>query len=207
MFTPIPIGSLAWGTPVNNALAGQDGRISALEAGSVTPAMLGFKAMPFAPEMAANSQILTSGTVVMVQVVLPVAATLSSVTTGIFTAGSGLTAAQNFAGVYDASGTRVAVTADQSVAWATNGEKNMALTVPYAAAAGIYYLALLCNGTTPITPFRTIAAASAANMINHGLTPATARYTTGPTAQTTLPASVTMASRTLSGNAFWLAVA
>lgn len=30
-FTPIVIGSLAWGTPVNNALASQDARITALE--------------------------------------------------------------------------------------------------------------------------------------------------------------------------------
>lgn len=82
----------------------------------------------------------------------------------------------------------------------------MAFTAPYAAAAGVYYLVLVCNGTTPITIFRTVAATTAAAMINHGMTAAVARYTTGPTAQTSLPASVTMASRTLSGTAHWMGV-
>lgn len=205
-YTPIVIGSLAWGGPVNAALGSQDARISSLESRSGTVAALGFKAQPFAPEMASMSETLASGTIIMTQVNLPVAGTLSTLTAGIFTAGSGLTAGQNFGGLYSTAGSRLAVTADQSAAWATNGEKNMAFTAPYAAAAGTYYLALLSVGTTPITPFRAIGAAASANMINHGLTPATARYTTGPTAQTSLPTAITMSARTLSGNAFWMAV-
>lgn len=206
VYVPIVIGSLAWGTPVNNAFTSQDARISNIEAAGATASQAGFLAMPYAPELGASSSILTSGTVVMTQVTLPAPATLSTLTIGVFVAGATLTAGQNFGGLYNAAGTRVAVTADQAAAWVTTGEKNMAFTAPYAAPAGVYYLALLCVGTTPITIFRTISTPLGANIINHGMSAATARYTTGPTAQTSLPASVTMASRTLSGTAHWMGV-
>lgn len=205
-FTPIAIGSLSWGGPVNAALASQDTRISGLEAGGVTAGQAGFIAMPYAPELAASSAALVSGTVTMTRVTIGAQATLSTLTVAVFGAGSGLTAGQNFGALYSAAGTRVAVTADQTTAWASTGEKNMAFTSPYNAAPGLYYLALLSVGTTPPTIFRTIAATAASDVINHGMTPATARYTTGPTGQTSMPASVTMASRTLSGTAFWMGV-
>lgn len=206
VYVDIPIGSLSWGGSVNAAFSSQDSRVSNLEAAGTSASQAGFKAMPFAPELAASSSILTAGTVTMSQVTLPAPATLSTITVGVFVAGSGLTAAQNFAAIYNSAGTRVAVTADQSTAWATVGEKNMALTSSYNAPAGVYYLAVVSNGTTPPTLFRTISTPNAAAMINHGMTAATARYTTGPTGQTTMPASVTMGSRTLSGTAFWMGV-
>jgi hypothetical protein len=45
-----------------------------------------------------------------------------------------------------------------------------------------------------------------ATIPNAKLTATTARFATGPAAQTTMPVSVTMSSRTLSGNALWAAV-
>src|SRR6185312_9531310 len=41
---------------------------------------------------------------------------------------SGLTSGQNFAAVYDNTGTRIGVTADQTTPWASTGLKQMALT-------------------------------------------------------------------------------
>lgn len=205
-WTDIVIGSLSWGSKVNDGFRGQDSRISNLEAAGASASQTGFKAIPYAPELAASSSALTAGTVTMVQVTLPNAATLSTLTVSVFAAGATLTAGQNFAALYSAAGTRVAVTADQSAAWATTGEKNMAFTSPYAAAAGLYYLALLANGTTPPTIFRTVSTPLAADVVNHGMTPANARWTTGPTGQTSMPASVVMGSRTLSGTAFWMGV-
>jgi hypothetical protein len=204
VYVPIPIGSLGWGAPVNAAFTSQDGRITAIERqGALTLGALGFLAMPYDPAMAAAGGVLTSGTVYMIRLDLAAPATISTATICLVNAGVTLTAGQSFVGLYTAAGTRVALSADQSASWVTNGEKNIAFTAPYAAAAGTYYLAMLCNGTTPIAPLRTVSSASVTDVINHGLTPATARWTTGPTAQTSLPASVTMSSRVTSMTAYW----
>jgi hypothetical protein len=206
-YTPIVIGSLSWGTPVNNAFTSQDARITDLEAvGGKTVDAMGFLATPYDPALVTSSTILVSGTVYMVRLDVTAPVTFTTSTISVFVAGVTLTAGQNFVGLYDAAGNRVAVTADQSAAWVTVGEKNAAFTAPYVAAAGTYYMAVLSNGTTPIQMPRTISSGAASAFINHNLTTTTARWTTGPTAQTTLPATITMASRTLSGIAFWLGV-
>lgn len=206
-YTPIPIGSLAWGAAVNAGFTDQDSRITDMEnMGGETINAMGFKAIPYDPSIATASITLTSGTIIMTRVDITSAETLSTLTATVFTVGAGLTAGQNFGALYTAAGTRVAVTADQSAAWTSTGEMNMAFTAPYAAAAGTYYLALLSNGATPVTISRSVNNVAAAGTINHGLTTSTGRFTTGPTAQTTMPASVTMASRLLSGTAYWMGV-
>lgn len=207
-FTPIVIGSLAWGTPVNNALASQDLRISDIEAqGSLGLGATGFLAVNIDPAFAGAAVPVVSGTVHMQRIDVPYSILITSLHQAIVTTpGSGLTAGQNFAGLYNSAGTRIGVTADQSVAWTTTGEKNMALTAPVLVTAGAYYVALLANGTTPPAFLRMAQSASVQDIVNHGLTAATARWATGPTAQTSLPASITMASRTFSGLTFIAAV-
>lgn len=203
-FTPIPIGSLGWGAPVNDALASQDARITDIEqAGGAGSNINGFIAMPYDLTSAGAASILGAGTITHIRVDLLVPATISTITIAVFNAGVGLTAGQNFAGLYDASGTRVAQTADQSASWASSGEKNMALTAPYAAAAGPYYVTLLSNGTTPIGVLRSVSTGLTNGVLNHGLTAATARWATGPVGQTTLPASIVMASRTPLNISYW----
>jgi hypothetical protein len=207
-YTNIVIGSLAWGTPVNAAFTSQDARITELEqAGGSSPAALGFLATNYDPAVATSSTVLVSGTVYMQRLDLPAAATVSLGIFNAFLAGSGLTAAQNWVGLYTSTGTRVALSADQTTAFASVGHKEVAFTAPYAAAAGTYYLAVLSNGTTPPSLLRGASSGAVSTTINRNLTVSDARWTTGPTAQTTLPASITMASRTLSGIAHWSAVA
>lgn len=206
-YTPIPIGSLAWGASVNAAFTSQDSRISALESAGDAPATQGLKAAPFDVALSNGSVAIASGTVHMVEVVITEPTTLNSAVAVVFTAGSGLTSAQNFAALYNAAGTRIAVTADQTTAWGTAGVKTMAFTAPVAVAAGRYYVALLSNGTTPPAFLRGLSAGAIPQALNIGRTAADGRWTTGPTAQTTLPASVTMASRTLAGAALWAGVA
>lgn len=204
-FTPIPIGSLAWGTPVNNALASQDARIAAVEAqGGATLDAQGIVAAPFDPAAAASGTAFTSGTVYMTRVDIVNPATLAGLVFTISTAGAGLTAGQNLAGLYDASGNRVALSADQSAAWTAQGIATPMFTAPYAAAPGAYFLALLSVGTTPISLLRAASSGAASGVLNFGLGAAGARFATGPTGQTTLPVSVTMASRTGTGTAFWV---
>lgn len=207
VYTPIPIGSLAWGASVNAAFTSQDSRISALEAAGDAPSSQGLKAAPFDVALSNGSIALVSGTVYMVEVVITAPVTLNSAVAVAFTAGSALTAAQNFAGLYNAAGTRVAVTADQTTAWGTAGVKTMNFTAPVAVTPGRYYVALLSNGTTPPAFLRGLSAGAIPQALNIGRTAADGRWTTGPTAQTTLPASVTMASRTLAAAALWAGVA
>lgn len=206
-FTPIVVGSLAWGGPVNAAFTSQDARITELEnQGALSAAPMTFTAMNMLPEFATATTPLVSGTVYMMRIDIAAPLTFNTITTATI-AGATVTAGQNFAGLYNSAGTLVAVTADQTTPWtAGGGEKNMALTAPYAAAAGTYYVAYLSNGATPLTPVRAVANSNVNVFINHGLTVSNARWTTGPTAQTTLPASITMASRTLSGTAYFAAL-
>jgi hypothetical protein len=207
-YTPIVIGSLNWGAPVNAAFTSQDLRISDIEAqGSLTLGATTLTATNYDPAYGAAATALTSGTVFMQRIDVPYSLLVSNIhQTIVTTAGSGLVAAQNFAGLYTAAGTRIGVTADQSVAWTTTGEKNMALVAPALITAGTYYVALLSNGTTPPSFLRIAVSASVSDLVNHGLTTSTARWTTGPTAQTTLPASITMASRVLSGTTYFAGV-
>lgn len=204
-FTPIPIGSLAWGAPVNAALAGQDARIAAIEAqGGATLHAQGIVAAPYDPATAGTGTGLTSGTVYMVRVDLVNPVTLTGLIFTIATAGAGLTAGQNLVGVYNAAGTRVAVSADQSAAWTSTGVATPMLTAPYAAAPGAYYLALLSVGTTPINVLRSAASAPASGVLSYGVGAAGARFAAGPTGQTSLPASVTMGTRLPLGTSYWV---
>lgn len=207
-FTPIVIGSLNWGAPVNAAFTSQDNRISDIEAqGSLGLGATTLTAMNYDPVIGPGATSLTSGTVHMQRIDVPYPLLISNIhQTVVTTPGAGLTAGQNFAGLYTAAGTRIGVTADQSVAWTTTGEKNMALTASALVTPGAYYVALLSNGTTPPAFLRVALSQSVADLVNHGMTMATARFTTGPTAQTTLPASITMSSRVLSGTTYWAGV-
>ena len=64
-------------------------------------------------------------------------------------------------------------------------------------------MAILSNaGTTPAFARGSALIASIANIKT---TATDGIWTTGPAAQTTLPVSITMASRTLTGNALWVA--
>lgn len=211
-FTPIPIGSMAWGAPVNAAFTSQDTRITALETGSAGgsendpgPADQGWLTWNYDPVHAQSGVVTTSGTVYMMKIHLRKAATVSSVSAVVSTAGVGLTAGQCFAGLYNSAGTRLGVSADQSGNWVNVAHHAMALTAPVAAAAGSYYIALLANGTTGPAFIRSGSPYTIA--MNANTTVTTARWTTGPTAQTSLPASIVLGSRAFTANSYWGAVA
>lgn len=201
-FNAIPIGSLNWGAPVNNAFI-------ALDESQVTNARdHNLLAWTWDPSTNLASSTITAGTVAMSKVWLRQPATVTNVIFGLAAFGATLTAGQNFAGLYNAAGTRVGVTADQTAAWTagTLGAQEVALTAPFAAPAGAYYVAFLFNGTTSPGFARGSAAASGPSTVNLKLTAADARYANGPAAQTSLPASITMASRTPTAPAFWVAL-
>ncbi len=144
-----------------------------------------------------------SGTIYLAKVKILEAVTVTNILVGVVGTPAGLTAGQCFAGLYSAAGTRLGVTADQATAWATTGAKTMALTAPVAVTPGFYYVALLAVGTTPP---QFIGGAGGSSITNVGLATAASRFLTGPTAQTSLPASITLSSGTANIGARWAAL-
>lgn len=198
-FPAIAVGSLAWGTPLNAALANLD-RVQESKA-----ADHGLVNWNFSPYTNMVATAITSGTVNMAKVWIRQPVTVDSVAIGIGTVGAALVAGQNFAGLYDAGGNRLGQTADQTAAWGTVGGKDMALTAPVVISTpGAYYVAVLSNAGT--TPAFARGSALTPTIANINLTAADAAFATGPAGQTSLPVSITMASRTLTGNALWAAI-
>lgn len=149
-----------------------------------------------------NGQIQpTGGVIQLIKVLLRSAATITNVIVNVATAGATLTSSQCFAGVFDFTGARQGVTADQSTTWNSTGLKTMALTTPYSAPAGSYWVALVSNGTTqPQFSGGTATPALSASFVNVGATASTARFATTGTAQTTLPSSITPSGNALAAN-------
>lgn len=129
--------------------------------------------------------------------------TITNLHIAVTVAGITLTAGQSFLGLYTTSGTRVAVTADQSGSWTSTGFKTAALTSPYAAAAGDYFAAIVTNGAT--TPTLAQESALATFTANAGLAAGSSAFSmSGPAAQTSLPASINMGvDVTLGSNTYW----
>ncbi len=171
-----------------------------------TPDLQGWLAWNYDPVLCSAASNLTTQTVAVAKVVLPVAITVTNIAFHLVNAGVSLTSGQSFVGLYDSTGARQAVSADQSTSWTSTGLKTVAMASSYAAAAGTYYVALLCNGTTPMGPARTNS--SGAIIANAGLSVANYRFGIAATGQTALPGSFTPSSMTAGTGAigFWCAI-
>ncbi|MFE0472423.1 right-handed parallel beta-helix repeat-containing protein [Streptomyces sp. NPDC058947] len=172
--------------------------------GLAMPSDQGLLAWTGDPVGAAATGQPSSGTLRLARIIVREPVTLSSIWLSVATAGATLTAGQNLLGLYSSAGVLLGQTADQSTAWTTTGVKQAALTTPYTATPGRYYLAILTNGTTP--PTLHALAAPASGPVNAGLTVSTGRFLIGPSGQTSLPANLTMANNTLLSTSYWLAV-
>lgn len=233
-YTPIPKGTDPWDVQVNGAFTDQDNRITtnandiaaiqvvdgqqwneitinrnniaALRGGSGgVPLDYGLLNWSYDPSQVISNVTPASGTVVMTKMYLA-AGTASAVGVNIGAAGVTLTAGQNFMGLYDQSGNRIGVTADQSSNWTSIGYKQMNLVAPATLpTSGYYYVAFLSNGATPASLTR--ASNVNVSFVNLNLTNDTARYATGPTGQSTLPTTVTMSARTPIAQTYWMTVA
>jgi hypothetical protein len=198
MAITLPVhGSASWDVPLNAAL-------SKLAQTHVMPDDMGFKTWNFLPAnaIAYTSTQPTAGTVVMMR--MPRITQAETITgTALYRAvvASGLTGA--YTGLYNSSGTQLAVSANDSANWAALGIRQTPFTAPYAASAGVdLFVAMLFVGTTP-------PGVAAAQIVNNqsnlnGLNGvSTAHWANGPTAQTVLPASITMGSRTAGLTGHW----
>ncbi len=214
-YTPIAKGTTSWDVPVNAAFVDQDDRITANESDikalednhGFWSSDLGFIAWNFDPGVGLVGQsAFTAGTVHMMRIDLKGQATVTNIIMGIQTAGVALTADQCFAGIYDASGTRLGITADMSTQWLSVGVQTMPLTSPLALAAGTYYVAVVSNGTTQPSMARSAGATTVGPIMNAGLTVSNARWANDGTSQTSLPTSITMSSRTYGATGWWVAL-
>lgn len=108
------------------------------------PVDRGMIAWTFDPALAVASGAPTSGTVTGGRLKHPggtitgiLACTLSPLVLGV--------AGQNFAGIYDVNGNRLALTADLTVPWATPGAQQMPLTAPIALPAQYLDIVIVSN--------------------------------------------------------------
>lgn len=188
------IGQTSWGDEANAAF-------EALASSGFNPNAMAYKQWVYDPAAISAAVAPVSGTVVSVLLPrLTDTATLTGLVFSINVIATLPTAGQCFVGLYDAAtGTQLAVSADISGQLATTGLRQFAFTAPYVAAAGNYIAAILQNATTS-AQLGHQSAIGIATIPNGGLTASAARFATGPVAQTTLPASITLASRTLSAN-------
>lgn len=191
---------LNWHTPLNACLGELQNAIG------IGPEDHGLVSWAYPVSQVSASAVGTSGTVRMTRLpTIAVTTTITSLAVHIATAPTTPTAGQNFVGLYDSTGARVAVSADATAAFTTVGDKVVALTAPYVAAPGTYWVGLLANAATP--PAFSHSSSLATTAANFNTTAATAQFTSGPAGQTTLPVSITMASRTLSANTMWVGAA
>jgi parallel beta-helix repeat protein len=153
----------------------------------------------------ANSILPAQGTLYLVRVHVPVAASVRNIMAAITNAGSGLRSGQCFAGVWNASsGARAGVTADQSAGWATTGVKTMALSGgAVSLTAGDYYIGLYANGTT-LPNFARGNNQIGGAFANAGMS-GNFRVATANTGLTTTPPA-TLGTLTSANTAWWLAL-
>lgn len=190
------IGQDPWGATLNAALSEMAHR-------SFDPTDLGYQIWNMPPWNAVDfsSADPVSGTVVMMRMPLVTQPrTLTGVTLYRAVAAAGLTDA--YVGLYNSAGTRVAVSANVSGNWGALGMQQTAFTAPYAAVTGeSLFAAMLFVGATP--PKLAAAEGITSSNVNGQTTAATALWATGPAAQTTLPASITMGTRSPIATAHW----
>jgi hypothetical protein len=133
-----------------------------------------------------------AGVLQLAKLPLPLSLSVSEILVCVESAGSGLTATENYVGIYSSSGTLLASTGDQSTVWTSTGVKTMDITgkpVSIAGGPGTFvWIAVLTNGTGP-PQFQSSGAGVGA--LNAGLATASARAGTILATQTSLPSSIT----------------
>lgn len=152
----------------------------------------------------ADGAVSTSGVVYLSKILVRQATTISNLVVTVQTAGSGLTASQNWLGLYGPTGTKLQEV-NMDTDFTSIGTKTKAIT-PTAVAAGHVYLAILTNGTTP--PRFLYGNGTSASALNINLLPSggAPRFVDSGAGQTTLPASITLSGTATNASARWGAI-
>lgn len=188
--------------------------ITGSSGGSTTPAEpqpgdFALKSWTYDPMLIGSNtaQALTAGVLGLTRFHLRNDSTISNIVTGVVSAGT--TVVNQYFGLYNASGVLLGTTADVSATMTSVGLKTSALTTPYVATAGTYYIGFL-TGSAATTPKFAVGpsggnAASFSGMVNVGTT-AMYRSATYSTGFSTLPSLLTTSTATADSRAWWFAV-
>lgn len=169
------------------------------------PADYGMQAWTYDPaRCSSTSTSLAAGVVSLMRFKLMSGVTLSKFFLHVGIAGT--TIANCFAGLYDSTGARVAVTADQSSSWTSTGVKTINFSVNYTAAPGFYWIGLLVGSANIAPAFARGTPTANAGLVNINLAASSFRWATTGTGLTALPASFTPSALTASDASYWGAV-
>lgn len=150
----------------------------------------GIKAWSYDPVISNGGIAGTAGNVYLTQVPVRQAVTVTKIWWNQTAAGSGATASQNYVGLYDSAGTRLAFTGIDSSATASG---NLSATISSTPLApGIYYVAFLYNCSSMPAIARATVGSSTFATINAAGAPV--RFGSAGTTQTSLPSPATIAS-------------
>jgi Pectate lyase superfamily protein len=159
--------------------------------GTFLPQDASLLAWNYDPATIGSGTAPASGTVQAIWVPVRVARSITNVILFQVAAGSGLVVSECYAGIYSSAGVQIGITADQSTPWGTGADvfKTMALASgPFTVSPpGVWVLALAnesAGGTPQWGRWQNFTATSA----NAGLSASKARWATGGTTQTSLPA-------------------
>lgn len=189
-------------------VAGLQAGLDALAAASPDPVDHSLAGWTFDPAIDTQGGTIlpTSGLSHIVRI-RPTSSAVFNILIYVTVGGVSLTANRCFATLHNDAGAQLgvgAVTADQSVNWATPGLKTMALTTGQGVTAYDWYkVRLWFAGTTGPTLLR--AASTDATALNAGLSAPDYRFATADAGMTTpLAGPDTIGSETAAGTAWWV---
>lgn len=140
----------------------------ATDNGPLTGSDYNFGAYNFNPrDIGAAGLQAADGTVYLSRIHLTRPVTVNHIFMGIVSAGSGLATGQSLAGIYDAAGSLIVQTPDQSAEWTAAGAFGVPVTQTYLME-GTYWLAIMSGGTTPPAFVASQAGAAALNILLSG---------------------------------------
>lgn len=169
--------------------------------GLASGAALGYLGWAFDPTTVGTGQTGTAGTVYLSRINVGQSATATKLIWGINTAGSGVTAGQNFVALFNSSGTRLAnVGVDARIT--TTGV--FAETINVALTPGFYWVAILVNATSMPAIYR--GGFLNGTLVNGVLPASAARFATNGTGLTAMPSSITPGSNSFSQSTYYAAL-
>lgn len=163
------------------------------------PSEQGLLAWTYDPNMAghvtAQSSGGVAGRITLVRIPIRRTITWSNVWIGLSGVDAGASLSNCYLGVYNSAGTLMGTTADVSASLMTGATaKALPLATAFTATPGMYFIAMLLNGTWT-TNSLTFKASGAGVSVNAGLTAPNLRYSSLLTGQTSLPSTVTLANQ------------
>lgn len=214
-YVPTPQGTINWNIPneanlldLQNQITAAVASIAALQPTEFDALGTGYKAWTFpAEQVVGGGSVPGAGVVTMGKVLVNSTQSVSGIALFVATGGTGLTSGQNFAGVYNSSGTLVATTADLTTPWASTGWMNHTLVGgPFSLTAGSYWIAIMSNSGTTRPTFGRNGGSLSGALYNGLLSNSNLRFATNGTGTTALPSSITPSSNASNNVPFWLAL-